>query len=159
MLPTDVLCSSYYPACPPGPVLKTNLFICTDVFSNILELSLKASSCFSRLPQLWFCSLEIGTMFVPSRPNTIHFRGIHHWKGEGLNQIIVPFCAPGCPDFTAGYSRELQTVNSRFKMVETGRCCPHVCEGTKPTGNTRPELGCENRGIDWAGFKHSSAFS
>lgn len=33
--------SSYYPACPPGPVLRINLFTRNNVFSNILELSLK----------------------------------------------------------------------------------------------------------------------
>lgn len=111
MLPTNILCSSYYPAWPPGPGLKTNLFAYTNVFSNILELSLKASSCFPRFPWLWFWKQEQWLSWcLPSRPNTIHFRGIQHWKGEGLNQILGPFSAPGCPDFIARYSRELQTL-------------------------------------------------
>lgn len=71
-----------------------------------------------------FKALMVGALFPGNRNNVCPQQTQHNslqvdspLKREGLNQIIVPFCAPGCPYFTAGYSRELQTVNSRFKMV------------------------------------------
>lgn len=120
MLPTDILCSSY-PAWPPVPVLKTNLFTYPNVFSNILEFSLKARWCFSRLPGLWFCPLETGMMLVlvpPQQTQHNSHQGIHHWKREGVNQIIGIFSASVCPDFRAGYSRELQRVNPGLKWYQ-----------------------------------------
>lgn len=149
MLPTDILCSSY-PAWPPGPVLKTNLFTYPNVFSNILEFSLKARWCFSRLPGLWFCPLETGMMLVLVPPQQTQHNSLQGdsplKKGRSKSDYWDFFCL-SVPRF---YSRVFQGVaesQSRIKMVSTGRCCPCVCEGTKPTGNTRPELGCENTGI------------
>lgn len=120
ILPTDILCSSYYPAWPPGPMLKTNVFKYTNVFSNILELSLKARSWSSRLPWLWFCPLETAAMLVLVPPQQTQHNSLKGDPPLKRGRTKSDYWAFFCPRVPRLYSRVLQGVadsHSRFKMV------------------------------------------
>lgn len=95
--------------------------------------------------------LETGTMVVlvpPQQTQHNSLQGDSTLKRGRTKSDSWAFFCPRLPRFYSKVFQGVADTHSRFRMVQTGRCCPGVCEGTKPTGNTRPELGCENR--NWA---------
>lgn len=101
-------------------------------------------------PLVVVCPLERETMLVLVPPQQTQHNSLQGDSALKRGRTKSDYWALFCPRVPRFYSRVLQgfaVIHSRFKMVQAGRSCPHVCEGTKPTGNTRPELGCENAGI------------